>query len=235
MSQKSGSRCPFIPGASPRAPWGSRWTVRAAQEPLARLQRRDAGDERLAHVGPSSGPRIEKFERAFKADAEYGIGAAGDSPAGLTVLRSGAGSAGVLQTGRDPADRGLDQALGARARSFAEEPDLEERQGIHVGVAELDGALQFGLGVQEPVVPGDHRTSSVVRVQLLTDRRTQVGAAAAGEVGLGDRRSALASESSAFSIKEVKNGHSRDIAQASGPPARAEPPPRVPHPGRTTP
>ena len=26
----------------------------AAQEPFARLQRRDAGDERLAHVGPSS-------------------------------------------------------------------------------------------------------------------------------------------------------------------------------------
>ena len=66
----------------------------------------------------------------------------------------------------------------AARRELAEETQLQERQGVDVGVAQIDGAVEHRLLREQPILVGDgehHLAGAVVLVE--DDRRELVAVA----------------------------------------------------------
>ena len=124
-----------------------------------------------------------------------------------------------------------------RARALAQESELQEGEGVHVGIAELDGPLQFGAAVQKPVVTRVDSTRLRGERQLPFDHRLEVGSPAALEVAASaTAASVFASDSSAFSSeRREERPCAEHPAQARGAARREPPPPRGRCPGRTIP
>ena len=80
------------------------------------------------------------------------------------------GSAGVAEAGADAVDGGGDGSVevgGVFAPSFAaEEFDLDEGEGVDVGVAEADGLGEDGVGFEEFRLAGDEEEHAAGEVEL---------------------------------------------------------------------
>src|SRR5260370_10390529 len=92
----------------------------------------------------------------------------------ITVLIA-TGSAGVAEAGADAVDGGGDGAGGVGGVGFgisgggafaADEFDLEEAHGVDIGVAEADGGLEDGVGLEERFLLRDLEDHAVGQVEL---------------------------------------------------------------------
>ena len=226
MSQKSGSRWPFIGSCIASSTFG--WTLEGPGRRAAGRPGSSAGmlvDLSFGHGVPlphAAALRGQEtvIERPFKRDAEYGTG---PCPGGSRApdLRICA-LAGVLQARGHAADRGLHQAFRGRARGARRGTAAAgTRARRRTGCGTRSRAAARAWQSRSRSCPVTASTSSVGARELVADRAGEVGAVPARQVQLGDRRVGLRERQ--LRVLEQR-GEERPVADH--PRSRASPPRR---------